>query len=62
MYLLLADHPESSIEREREMTLDEIEKATRNIQFEIEDANAEQARQIVSLREDIRTVLNSRIR
>ena len=44
------------------MTLDEIEKATRNIQFEIEDANAEQARQIVSLREDIRTVLNSRIR
>ena len=62
MYRLLADHPESSIEREREMTLDEIEKATRNIQFEIEDANAEQARQIVSLREDIRTVLNSRIR
>ncbi len=53
---------EEHIEREREMTLDEIEKATRNIQFEIEDANAEQARQIVSLREDIRTVLNSRIR
>ena len=53
---------EKHIEREREMTLDEIEKATRNIQFEIEDANAEQARQIVSLREDIRTVLNSRIR
>jgi len=53
---------EKDIEREREMTLDEIEKATRDIRFEIEDASAEHARQIISLREDIRTVLNSRIR
>lgn len=53
---------EKDIEREREMTLDEIEKATRDIRFEIEDASAEHARQIISLREDIRTVLNGRIR
>jgi TNF receptor-associated factor 4 len=50
------------IEHDREHTLGELEKAMRQIRFEIEDASAEHARKIVSLREDIRMVLNSKIR
>jgi TNF receptor-associated factor 4 len=53
---------EEEIKHDREHALGELEKATRQIRFEIEDASAEHARKILSLRDDIRMVLNSRIR
>jgi TNF receptor-associated factor 4 len=53
---------EEEIKHDREHALGELEKATRQIRFEIEDASAEHGRKILSLRDDIRMVLNSRIR
>lgn len=52
---------EKNLARERQMSLDAIARATREIRYEIEDANAEHAREIAVLRDDIRAVLSKRI-
>ena len=48
---------ERELEHEHKLTLNEIAKTSRQLRFEIADANAEHSRAIASLRDDIRAVL-----
>lgn len=52
---------EREIEHERKETLDEIAKASRQLRFEIQDANGEHTKAIASLREDIRAAIERKV-
>jgi hypothetical protein len=49
------------LDDDRKKTMDEIERAMRQLRFEFDDAKSQHGRELVSIREDIRTVLGGRL-